>query len=550
MIHDFPLWGVGLGAWASVFPHYQRPLWSGVYFREAHNDYVELAAETGVVGFVLLTWFFVLVAVQLRRGFQVVSARVRPVFIALVCAVGVMAVHEVVDFNLQIPANAVLFTVLIGVALRMAAWEERALILALPRSHTEQATGQTVTVQREMGRCVPVALAIGGSACGLIVLALQQERLPYPYNLPNPTSLSEVKALLQEYPTHAPLHLAFAQLLPETAPLPYRQATLEAALWLNPSNTRARDFYAVTLLRQGKKEEGLAQTTLSIFYAPITAAHPYLRSRIVPWLPREEQTAIEEGFQRALAAGSREATSGLGEFYANLGRFLDQGVVYEEAARHEPRERRKASWLLQAAQAYSQAQEKEKAEQMLRAAIVLVPREERAYQQLVEHLLVTRKDLEAAKAALREGIENGANAFLLLLVFADGARAVGNLEEAKAALSRALTIRPESFDAYARLGQLYLQERNFDRAALVWRKATDLDPHAASAFYHLGLAEKGRYRFFEAEKALARALALQPDESTFQHEYETLRTMRENRTSSILSQPSAAQRKGVVGEGT
>ena len=516
MIYDFPLWGVGLGVWASVFPHYQRPLWLGVYFREAHNDYVELVAETGLVGFVLLAWFFVLVAMQLRRGFQVVSAKVRPLFIALVCAVGVMAVHEAVDFNLQIPANAVLFTVLLGLALRIAAWEERP------------------STFKEMKRRVPVALAVGGSACGLIVLALQQERLPYPYNLPNLpnlTSLSEAKALLQEYPAHPPLHLAVAQLLPETAPLSYRQTALEATLWLDPSNARARDFYAVTLLRQGKKEEGLAQTALSIFYAPTTEAHTYLRSRIVPWLPREEQTAIEDGFRRAFAAGSQEATRGLGEFYAALGRFLDQGTVYEEAARREPREQRKVSWLLQAAQAYSQAKEEEKVEQMLRTVIALVPQEERAYQQLVDHLLVTRKNLDAAKAALREGIANGADSFPLLLVFADGARAAGNLEEAKTALSQALTIRPESFHAHARLGQLYLQERNFDRAALVWRKATDLDPHAASAFYHLGLAEKGRYRFFEAEKALAQALALQPDNPAFQREYTVLRELMEKRTS-------------------
>jgi O-antigen ligase/tetratricopeptide (TPR) repeat protein len=515
MIQDFPLWGVGLGAWASAFPHYQRPMWSGVYFREAHNDYVELAAETGIVGCALLAWFFASVAARLWRGGQVVSARGRPVFIAVVGAVGVMAVHEVVDFNLQIPANAVLFTVLLGIALRITAGEERP------------------SLSREMNRRVPLALAVGGSACGLIVLALHQESLPYPYNLPIPTSWSEAKALLQEYPTHPPFHLTVAQLLPETAPLSYRQSALEAALWLDPSNAQARDFYAVTLLRQGKKEEGLAQTTLSIFYAPTAAAHTYLRSRIIPWLPREEQTAIEDGFRRALAAGSREATTGLGEFYASLGRFLDQGAVYEEVARREPQEQRKVSWLFQAAQAYSQAKEGEKVEQMLRTVITLMPREERAYQQLAEHWLVTRKSLDAAKVVLREGIENGADAFLLFLAFADSARAVENMEEAKIALSQALTIRPESFAAHTRLGQLYLQERNFDRAALVWRKATDLDPQAASAFYHLGLAEKGRYRFLEAEKALARALTLQPNEPTFQHEYEALRKMKENRTSSV-----------------
>ena len=59
MIRDFPVFGVGLAAWPEVFSRYQPGPWSADYFHEAHNDYVQLLAETGAIGFGVLAWFFI-----------------------------------------------------------------------------------------------------------------------------------------------------------------------------------------------------------------------------------------------------------------------------------------------------------------------------------------------------------------------------------------------------------------------------------------------------------------------------------------------------------
>jgi tetratricopeptide (TPR) repeat protein/O-antigen ligase len=538
MIRDFPVWGVGLGAWSTVFPHYQRPMLAGGYFREAHNDYVELVAETGVVGLGLFAWFLVLVVKHLRHGLLATSATVRPLFIAFGGAISVMAIHEMIDFNLQIPAIAALFTIMLGLAVRLAHREVRekegTIVSASQTAHHVPAEFITPVWDGggwERWRQGALAVGVSGGACALIVLALQQEQRPYPYNLHPPTSLSKVRASIHAYPTHVPFHLAFARLVPQNAPVILRQSALEAALWVEPGHAYARDLYAATLFRQGKKKEGLEQTSLSVFYTPEGAAHIYLRPRIVPWLPPEEQAAIEEGLRRALAVGKAGAQASLGQFYASLGRFFDQAVVYEEAARAESRVREQASWLLQASQAYDRAKDARKAEQALRAAVALTPSEPHAYQQLVNHLAATAPNLDAAKVVVAEGIGNGIDPFELWLGFAAAAQSKRDFQEAKDALSQALTIRPESLEAHVRLGHLYLQERNFDRAALIWRKATDLDPSAASAFYHLGVAERGRYRFFEAEKAFLQALTLQPNDLAFQREYTALRELMEKRTS-------------------
>ncbi|NOT57776.1 MAG: tetratricopeptide repeat protein, partial [Deltaproteobacteria bacterium] len=253
--------------------------------------------------------------------------------------------------------------------------------------------------------------------------------------------------------------------------------------------------------------------------------------RIVPWLPVEEQAAIEEGLRWALTAGKGGARASLGQFYAALGRFGDQASIYEDAARVENRVREKASWFVQASQAYHRAQDMWKAEQTLRAAVALMPSDPQLYQQLVHHVAATEPTLDAAKVMVAEGIGNGLDPFELWVGFAAAAQVKRDFPAAKEALSRALEIRPESLEAHTRLGHLYLQEQNFDRAALVWRKITDLKPADASAFYHLGVAERGRYRFFEAEKAFTRALALQPNDVTFQREYTALRELMEKRVS-------------------
>jgi len=69
MIRDFPLFGVGLGSWAEILPHYQSPPWSSYfYFAHAHNDYIELIAETGLIGFALVVWLC-------SRGIKILGCR-------------------------------------------------------------------------------------------------------------------------------------------------------------------------------------------------------------------------------------------------------------------------------------------------------------------------------------------------------------------------------------------------------------------------------------------------------------------------------------------
>jgi O-antigen ligase len=116
MFSERPLLGWGLGTFPTVYPHY-RSFYTNLFVNEAHNDYAQLLTETGLLGFVLMLWFLVLIY---QRGLPT-SSRWETQWdgaVSLAALIGCTGIllHSFVDFNLQIPANAALFYVLCGLA--------------------------------------------------------------------------------------------------------------------------------------------------------------------------------------------------------------------------------------------------------------------------------------------------------------------------------------------------------------------------------------------------------------------------------------------------
>jgi O-antigen ligase len=111
-----PLLGWGLGAFPIVYPEF-RSFYTLFFVNHAHNDYLQLLVETGIAGFSIAVWFLVLVfrrsAAKLKNWTETASGALTVA--ALLGCVGIL-VHSLLDFNLQIPANAALFFVLCGLA--------------------------------------------------------------------------------------------------------------------------------------------------------------------------------------------------------------------------------------------------------------------------------------------------------------------------------------------------------------------------------------------------------------------------------------------------
>ncbi len=510
IVRDFPLLGVGMGAWPEVFPRYQRPPWTSLFIREAHNDYVQSLAELGTLGSGLLIWFLAVACQLLYRGLAKLSVKDITPYAALLASLGVMAFHETVDFNLQIPANAFLFSVLFGLALRLALQSRKTAAITEPPH-------QIRSIATLLGAVVTIVIV-----AMLGVAALQQERIGYPYNLQEPTTIAEAQQTLLAYPALASTHVALFTLTAGQAPLARRLEEIKIALWLDPREPFAHDLYAQGLRHLGREEEGLQEISHSVSLSPQLSTHEGFTLETIDALSDSEQQAIEKGLRQALAAGDRDAAFELGAFYSAVRRFTDAGEIYESAMHPQDDEETQRRALLQAGEAFIRAGAPEHAGALLRRANALDPRDVRPYRALIQ-AYATQEDLDGAKTVMRDGMQNGAEPLPLLLALADAAQKMGNYEEARSALTEALKRRGAVFEVLLALGQVYLQENEFEHAAAVLRKAAKAQPDDAAVFSALARAEEGCYQFAAAQDAYEKAVELNPQDAELWRRYEAFR---------------------------
>jgi O-antigen ligase len=116
MFRQKPIVGWGLGTFPVVYPKF-RSFYTNFFVNEAHNDYLQLLAEMGIVGFGITIWFLVVLFRRVRRKISNWTVNVSGA-VTLACALSAtgILVHSLVDFNLQIPANAALFYVFCAMA--------------------------------------------------------------------------------------------------------------------------------------------------------------------------------------------------------------------------------------------------------------------------------------------------------------------------------------------------------------------------------------------------------------------------------------------------
>lgn len=109
---DHPWLGTGLGTLQTVFPPYET-LYDGKIVNHSHNDYLEALAETGIAGGACCLWFLgTLLFDSLRRLAESGNTFASTLQLSgLVGCLGFLT-HSLVDFNLHIPANALLFFLL------------------------------------------------------------------------------------------------------------------------------------------------------------------------------------------------------------------------------------------------------------------------------------------------------------------------------------------------------------------------------------------------------------------------------------------------------
>jgi O-antigen ligase/tetratricopeptide (TPR) repeat protein len=117
LIRDFLFTGSGFGTFINVFPQYNT-IPNSAIFDHAHNDYIELITDGGIIGFILAACFVITI---MRHGFKRLKVR-RDKYSIFVSIAGLTALfsillHSVTDFNMHNGANGLYFFFLCGIVI-------------------------------------------------------------------------------------------------------------------------------------------------------------------------------------------------------------------------------------------------------------------------------------------------------------------------------------------------------------------------------------------------------------------------------------------------
>ena len=127
IVRDFPVFGTGLNAYGTAMLEYQtagRP----VFYQQAHNDYLQLAAEGGLLLGIPAAFALALFARDVRRRFRERADGPMTFWIraGAVASLAGIAAQSLVEFSLQMPGNAALFALVAAIAVHRPAGRSRA----------------------------------------------------------------------------------------------------------------------------------------------------------------------------------------------------------------------------------------------------------------------------------------------------------------------------------------------------------------------------------------------------------------------------------------
>jgi O-antigen ligase len=125
VIRDYPWFGTGPGSWRWFQAQYE-PVPIGIAPQYAHNDLLQFVSEYGIVGVVLLGAALVCFCYQalvLSQHNQ--DNNDRALALGGLLAMSALLVHSIVDFNMHIPANAILMATLVGLVAGMSDVDNR-----------------------------------------------------------------------------------------------------------------------------------------------------------------------------------------------------------------------------------------------------------------------------------------------------------------------------------------------------------------------------------------------------------------------------------------
>lgn len=300
LFYQFPLFGSGLGTFFLLSPKAFLPHMNYVSWHHAHNDYLELLVETGMGGFILFICSILsLLIISFYKNRNSPSLWSGLMANQAFVAIFGIAVIEIADFHLKVPANALLFAFQLAVLFQAS----------YPRGEHDQELigGKSGRRGKFLKWVVPV-----GALSGLAFLAVFSTRDYLASRLAQAESnrLSNLERAVELRPTRADLWYELGQEYDRTSKeLQYRSenlrtlqgaavSALRKAAALSPSY--APYWYRLGVLEYtlGYEKEGIASLEKSVYWSPGKLRNSIYLLGI--YLRESEKTAAQEEKNRIL----------------------------------------------------------------------------------------------------------------------------------------------------------------------------------------------------------------------------------------------------------
>lgn len=163
LIEERPVLGWGLGAYPWAFPEV-RPLGLSGRVREAHNDYLQAVAAMGLIVLLPILWG---AGATIHRGMKTYintrSSFKEGVSLGAMGAIVAMAVHSLVDFNIQITSNGLLFFIMVGLAVGVSRQNHvRPVVFEEPEDSENSSLGKIIISPAQAQKRKPLFVSLGG----------------------------------------------------------------------------------------------------------------------------------------------------------------------------------------------------------------------------------------------------------------------------------------------------------------------------------------------------------------------------------------------------
>lgn len=268
IIRSYPITGSGIGTFPHIYPSH-RTIISGFFLTHAHNDYLELLAESGLVGFGLITCFFLSFIFKTCRVF----AKRRDAFsiylyMGSITAILSILIHSFTDFNLQIGANGLWFFFILGIAVSAANTGLK------KQSLKTRLTPIAFKGSKAIGLCISVGLAVFiilGNASHLIGLFYYNNIRNFTISSRTPeTILEKIEKVAGYAHRFDPLEAAYPFTKANTRwflrDKTQAAANFTTALQLDPLDSRHLARYASFLARNGEEDKAGMAYEKSMIY--------------------------------------------------------------------------------------------------------------------------------------------------------------------------------------------------------------------------------------------------------------------------------------------